>query len=107
MEYTDPPPFEIEAQGHTFVFYPAGKDRLAALLALIEAAERTIRMCFYIFAEDASGTMVRDALTAAARRGVDVNLIIDGFGADARKAFFAPMIAAGGTFCTFSPTVSQ
>jgi cardiolipin synthase len=107
MEYTDPPPFEIEAQGHKFVFYPAGKDRLAALLSLIEAAERTIRMCFYIFAEDASGVLVRDALAAAARRGVDVNLIVDGFGADARKAFFAPMTDAGGTFCCFSPTISQ
>ena len=107
MEYTDPPPFEIEAQDHKFVFYPAGKDRLAALLSLIEAAERTIRMCFYIFAEDASGVLVRDALAATARRGVAVNLIVDGFGADARKAFFAPVTEAGGTFCTFSPTISQ
>ena len=107
MEYTDPPPFTLEAQGHTFVFYPAGEDRLAALLALIEAAKQSIRMCFYIFAEDASGVLVRDALAAAARRGVDVNLIIDGFGADARKAFFTPLTDAGGTFCAFSSTISQ
>lgn len=107
MEYTDPPPFTLEAQGHTFVFYPAGEDRLAALLALIEAAKQSIRMCFYIFAEDASGVLVRDALAAASRRGVDVNLIIDGFGADARKAFFTPLTDAGGTFCAFSPTISQ
>jgi cardiolipin synthase len=51
--------------------------------------------------------MVRDALAAAARRGIKVNLIIDGFGADARKPFFAPLCEAGGTFCCFSPKWSQ
>ncbi|WP_246844776.1 phospholipase D-like domain-containing protein [Altererythrobacter sp. TH136] len=107
MEYVDPPPFEIAAQGQKLVFYPGGKDRLAALLALIEGACTTIRMCFYIFAEDASGIAVRDALAAAARRGVKVNLILDGFGADARKEFFAPMCDAGGSFCCFSPRISQ
>ena len=107
MEYVDPAPFEIEAQGQKLVFYPAGKDRLAALLALIEGARASLRICFYIFAEDASGVLVRDALAAAARRGVKVSLIIDGFGADARKAFFAPMCDAGGSFCCFSPKWSQ
>jgi cardiolipin synthase len=107
MEYADPPPFTIEAQGQKLAFYPKGSDRLAALLALIERARASLRMSFYIFAEDASGVQVRDALAAAARRGVAVRLIVDGFGADARKAFFAPMVAAGGTFCTFSPRWSQ
>ena len=92
--YVDPPPFTVEAQGQKLVFYPAGKDRLAALIAMIESARESIRMCFYIFAEDASGVMVRDALAAAAARGVDVHLIIDGFGADARKEFFAPLVEA-------------
>lgn len=107
MDYIDPPPFTVEAQGHTFTFHPAGKDRLAALLELFDRAKRSIRICFYIFAEDASGVMVRDALAAAARRGVDVHLIIDGFGADARKEFFAPLVDAGGTFCCFSPRWNQ
>jgi cardiolipin synthase len=106
MEYVDPAPFKVEAQGQRLVFYPAGKDRLDALLALVEGARSSLRMCFYIFAEDASGMLVRDALTAAAKRGVKVNLIIDGFGADARKAFFAPMCDAGGSFCCFSPRIS-
>jgi cardiolipin synthase len=107
MEYTDPPPFAVEAQGQKLVFYPGGKDRLGALLSLIERAKHSIRMCFYIFAEDATGMMVRDALAGAAKRGVKVNLILDGFGADARQAFFAPMCDAGGTFCCFSPRLSQ
>lgn len=107
MEYADPPPFAIEAQGQALVFYPGGKDRLRALLDLIASAERSIRMCFYIFAEDAAGVAVRDALGDAAKRGVKVNLILDGFGADARKEFFAPICNAGGSFCCFSPRWSQ
>ena len=107
MDYTPQPPFAAEAHGHKLTFYPAGDDRLAALLQLIEAARTSIRMCFYIFAEDSAGMAVRDALAAAARRGVTVNLIIDGFGADARKVFFAPVREAGGTFCSFSPRLSQ
>ena len=50
MDYANPPPFEAEAQGHKLTFYPAGKDRMAALLGLIENARSSIRMCFYIFA---------------------------------------------------------
>ncbi|MGX7953346.1 phospholipase D-like domain-containing protein [Tsuneonella sp. HG249] len=107
MEYRDPAPFTVEAQEQKLTFYAAGKDRLAGLLALIDGARTSLRMSFYIFAEDASGVQVRDALAAAAARGVKVNLIIDGFGADARKAFFAPLEKAGGTFCTFSPRWSQ
>ena len=107
MDYTDPPPFTVEAQGQRLVFYPKGADRLRALLDLVEGATQSIRMCFYIFAEDASGVMVRDALAAAAGRGVKVDLILDGFGADARRQFFAPMTEAGGTFCMFSPRWTQ
>ncbi len=47
--------------------------------------------------------MVRDALAAAARRGVSVALIVDDFGNDAGAAFFAPLTEAGGSFAVFSP----
>ncbi|ANY18574.1 Major cardiolipin synthase ClsA [Tsuneonella dongtanensis] len=107
MTFEEPPPFTVEAQGQTLTFHPGGRERLEALLGLIESARQSIRMCFYIFAEDASGTAVRDALTAAARRGVAVDLLLDGFGADAREAFFAPMKEAGGSFSCFSAKWSQ
>ena len=107
MEFTDPPPFTVEAQGQKLTFYPAGRDRLRALLDLVASARESIRMCFYIFAEDASGVAVRDALTDAARRGVSVDLLLDGFGADAREAFFGPMCEAGGRFSCFSARWSQ
>ncbi|MFN6934506.1 MAG: phospholipase D-like domain-containing protein [Tsuneonella sp.] len=107
MTFEEPPPFTVEAQGQTLTFYPAGKDRLVALLDIINSAKTSIRMCFYIFAEDASGRAVRDALADAARRGVSVDVLLDGFGADAREAFFAPMCEAGGKFACFSAKWSQ
>ena len=101
--YRDPAPFAVSTQDHELTFYPAGQDRLAALLALIEGARTSLDMCFYIFAEDACGVAVRDALIAAARRGVAVRLMIDGFGSNATApAFFDPLRAAGADFCKFS-----
>jgi cardiolipin synthase len=60
-------------------------------------------MVYYLFDSDASGTAVRDALVAAAARGVAVDLIVDDFGNDAGAAFFEPLTEAGGSFATFSP----
>jgi len=102
-QHRDPPRFSAEAQGHSLTFYPGGPDRLAALLALIDEARASLKISFYIFATDESAVRVRDALTAAARRGVDVRLIVDGFGATADASFFAPLIEAGCTFCRFIP----
>lgn len=100
--YTDPAPFTLTAQGHEFTFLPHGADRLAALLDLIAGAEHSLRLFYYLFDDDASGTQVRDALIAAVGRGVMVRLIVDDFGNDAGRAFFAPLAEAGGDFAVFS-----
>ncbi|HEX2795084.1 MAG TPA: phosphatidylserine/phosphatidylglycerophosphate/cardiolipin synthase family protein [Croceicoccus sp.] len=105
--YRDPPPFAIDAQGQALTFYPGGPDRLDAMLALIDSARVCLKLCFYIFAEDASSQRVRDALVAAARRGVDVKLVIDGFGAAASQAFFQPLCDAGGEVWRFSAKWTQ
>ena len=102
-DYCDPPPFSCEAQGLSLTFYPGGRDRFDALLGLIDRAQTCLKLAFYIFATDESGTAVRDALVAAAKRGVDVRVIVDGFGASAGPAFFAPLVEAGGHFCAFAP----
>jgi cardiolipin synthase len=81
-----------------------GPARLAALIALIVAAERELRLIYYIFTADAAGAQVRDALVGAAERGVAVSLLVDGFGSEhAPEAFFAPILAAGGSVCRFVP----
>lgn len=102
-DYRDPDPFSLTAAGHSFTFYPHGPDRLKALVALIDSARTSLRIFYYLFDSDTSGTMVRDALVAAAKRGVSVNLIVDDFGNDAGAGFFAPLTTAGGRFAIFSP----
>ncbi|RJY09296.1 phospholipase D-like domain-containing protein [Aurantiacibacter aquimixticola] len=100
-DWADPAPFTAEAQGHSFTFFPAGKDRRDALIELIDEAERTLKVAYYVFAPDSIGEQVRDALVRAAKRGVDVTLIVDGFGATVDDEFMADLKAAGGTFCIF------
>jgi len=106
-DYCDPPPFSVEAQGLSLNFYPGGRERFDALIALIAGADVRLKLMFYIFATDESGEAVRDALVAAARRGVDVRVIVDGFGAVAGQSFFAPLIEAGGKFCCFIPRLTR
>lgn len=103
--FRDEAPFQVTAQGQAMTFYPAGSDRLNALLALIDGAGSSLRLCFYIFVDDHAGVQVRDALVAAARRGVDTRLIVDGFGASAddNSPFFAEFREAGGHYHVFTP----
>ncbi|GGD59080.1 cardiolipin synthase B [Erythrobacter arachoides] len=99
--YNDPAPFAVEAQGLSFTFFPAGKDRRTELLRIINGAKTSLKIAFYIFVKEGVGQEVRDALCAAAKRGVHVSLIVDGFGSDVDDAFFEEMTEAGGTFCVF------
>lgn len=101
--YCDPEPFNVDAAGHGFTFFPHGQDRLKALIDLIATAQASVQVFYYLFDSDASGTAVRDALVAAAARGVAVDLIVDDFGNDAGAAFFEPLTQAGGRFAIFSP----
>lgn len=95
------PTFVVD--GNRLTLLDTGPRRLAALLALIEGAAATLRILYYIYADDESGRRVNAALAAAARRGVAVTLVIDGFGSDdADEAFFDPLRAAGVTVARFS-----
>ena len=107
IDFCDPEPFEVDAQGQHLTLYPAGKDRRRALIELTDGATKSLKVVFYIFAEDEVSTEFRDAMVRAAERGVDVTLIIDRFGASATDEFLKPLTDAGGTFCCFSPRKSQ
>jgi putative cardiolipin synthase len=48
-----------------------------ARIEMINAAERTLDLQYYIFRGDESGTLIRDALTHAAQRGVKVRILVD------------------------------
>ena len=49
-------------------------------MALIDGAKKSLRLLYYIYTGDGSGARVRDALFRALDRGVEVSLLIDGFG---------------------------
>ncbi len=58
----------------------SGADALAARLMVIERAERTVDIQYYIFRPDASGRALLTALQRAAERGVRVRLMLDAWG---------------------------
>lgn len=101
VPYRDPEPFHVEAQGLQLGFYPSGPDRLERLLRLIDEAKSSLKLAFYIFAQDNTARLVRDRLVSAAVRGVQVTVIVDGFGAEADEVFFAPLVEAGGRYHRF------
>lgn len=93
----------FKVDGHVLHLVHAPEERLAAVLHLIENAQETLRLFFYMFADDQTGVEVREALIAAARRGVAVQLMIDSFGsADVSDGFFKPLVDAGGDYHCFS-----
>lgn len=103
-----PAPICATVGGNRLAVIETGSGRLQALLELIRGARKSLRLLFYIFASDRSGTLVRDALIDAARRGVRVRLLLDGFGcADADPAFFKPVEEEGGQFCLFHPSYGR
>ncbi len=95
--------------GNRLTLLTEGPDRLDALLALVSGARRSLRLLFYIWSEDRAGVLVRDALVAAAKRGVRVSLIVDGLGAEAAasRGFFGPLREAGGDVCVFLPRIGR
>ena len=90
--------------GHHLHVETCADARLAMIIDTIDAAQATLQLMFYIFAGDAVGQSVIAALIRACGRGVDVCLIVDGFGSqDQPDSVFASLVAAGGRFARFNP----
>lgn len=101
------PPITAEIGGNRLEMIESGEARLSILLELIGGAERCIKLLMYMFNPDEVGEIVRGALVAAAARGVEVRLLIDGFGSGAPPSFFDPLTAAGGERCVFNPSYGR
>ena len=97
-------PIRAEIAGNRLELIDSGVERFTMLLELIMGAETSIKMLMYMFNPDKDGDAVRSALTDAARRGVQVKLLIDGFGSAATPDFFAALGEAGGDHCVFNPS---
>ncbi|HVM22805.1 MAG TPA: phosphatidylserine/phosphatidylglycerophosphate/cardiolipin synthase family protein [Sphingomicrobium sp.] len=101
------PVIRAEIAGNRLEVIESGEQRLRHLLELIGAAQQSIKMLMYMFTADSVGDAVRDALTAAAERGVEVKLLIDGFGSSVPADFFADLDAGGGEHCVFNPAYGR
>ena len=73
--------FSLPFKGSEVKIHTDGYSFFHALLKEIASAKDHIHLDMYIFEDDALGNMVRDALVAKAREGVEVRLIYDDVGA--------------------------
>jgi len=96
-------PIQATVAGNLLEVIERGDARLHAIMELIAGATKTLHVLMYMFNADEAGDMVRNALDAAARRGVDVKLLIDGFGSGASHPFLEVLKRSGGDYCVFNP----
>jgi cardiolipin synthase len=68
------------AQAAAVRFFADGGEALSALLTLIANARRRIDLCTFILDGDESGDAVVEALSARAREGLRVRVMLDAFG---------------------------
>ncbi|WP_035384643.1 cardiolipin synthase ClsB [Ferriphaselus sp. R-1] len=73
----------LAVAGHQLTLLRNGEEYFPHLLAAIAAAQHSIHLETYIFAADQEGRWVAEALQQAARRGVRVHVLLDGFGSAA------------------------
>ena len=81
-----------------------GVEAFDRMEALIDSARHHVHLEFFIFKSDATGARMRDALVRAAKRGVQVRLLIDSVGSYlTSESFFGPLRRAGGHVARFLP----
>lgn len=84
-----------------------GEQYFPALVAAIDGAREEVFLETYIYADDETGSLVTDALSRAAARGVATHLMIDGYGAkDFAPRFRRALEDAGARLLVFRPQVS-
>lgn len=108
MPLPAPKDCSLTVDGNRLTLLTEGPARLEALLALIDEAETSLRVLYYIFMGDEAGERVRDALLRAVDRGVAVSLLIDGFGSSKTPdTYFKELHEKGARFCRFNPSYGR
>lgn len=83
-------------EGNCLRLLNSGAEYFPALIAAIEAARHEVHLETYIFDDDNTGRSVAAALAGAARRGIAVRVLVDGFGAREFVAGLGNSLAADG-----------
>ena len=60
----------VEVDGNRLTLLTEGPERLDALLGLIDGAMQSVRLLYYMYKDDQSGTLVYEAMERALDRGV-------------------------------------
>lgn len=94
-------------KGNQITLLRNGSEYFPALLAEIRSARHEIHIQTYIFEADVIGLEIGDALKQAAIRGVNVCLLMDGFGSkDLSPAYIAGLQDGGVQVLVFRPKIS-
>ena len=88
-------------RGNRVTLLKNGVEYFPALVAEIDTAKSEVRLETYIYADDSAGQMIGMALKRAARRGVDVRVLIDGFGSRLLPPSFVDDLRAAGVHVFF------
>ncbi len=94
--------------GHALTLLHNGGEYFPRLIAAIDSATHSIYLEVYIFAADAAGCLVSEALQHAARRGVKTHLLLDGFGSfDLLLTWVEELRSAGVDVLWFRPEIAR
>ncbi|MBL8399276.1 MAG: cardiolipin synthase ClsB, partial [Candidatus Accumulibacter sp.] len=94
--------------GNRLTLLNSGADYFPALIAAIDDAQHVVHLETYIFEDDQTGRAVAEAMIRAARRGVTVRVLVDGFGAPEFAATLQPqLVTAGVQVMIYRPEVAR
>jgi cardiolipin synthase len=94
--------------GNRLTLLNSGAEYFPALIRAISAARHVVHLESYIFEDDDTGRAVADAMEKAARRGVTVRLLVDGFGARDFPQLLQPrLVAAGVQAMVYRPDIAR
>jgi len=90
--------------GNSFKLLENGEEYFPAVFDAIRAAQREVLIETFILFDDKVGRELRDVLVETARRGVSVDLTVDGYGSpDLSHGYIDGLIASGVRLHVFDP----
>ncbi len=94
--------------GNRVTLLRSGGEYFPALAGAIERAEREVWLETYIYADDDAGRIIAAALIRAAQRGVQVRLMVDGWGARhyLTRTLESDLVRAGVSLLKYRPEVA-
>ncbi|MGU3413564.1 cardiolipin synthase ClsB [Enterobacteriaceae bacterium C34A] len=91
-------------EGNQIQLLENGEQYYPAVFSAIEKAERKIILETFIWFEDSVGWQLHESLLNAARRGVSVEVLLDGYGSpDLSESFVGELTGAGVVFRYYDP----